>query len=261
MDAANKANMDIFMPIFIFSVLSAENFSLNAYGYLASGAALVVLGSGILLWPVCRWLKLSPQIFLPPMMYNNSGNLGLPLALLTFGEEALAAAVVLFLVENTLHFTVGMYSLNRSSNPFNILRMPIVFVTIIGLAWSSFDWPVYPALRTAFDMLGQIAIPLMLFSLGIRMAGVTLTHWRISLLGAVLCPLSGLIMALIAITILPISETQQTYLLLFSVLPPAVLNFLVAERYNQQPEQVAAIVLVGNISSLVIIPLTLWFIL
>jgi len=136
------------------------------------------LGSGLLFWPLCRWLKLEPKTFLPPMMYNNCGNLGLPLALLAFGEAALPAAVVLFLVSNTLHFTVGIYSLNQSSNPLNILKMPIVLVTILGLLWSYMSWPVYPAIDTAIDMLGQIAIPLMLFTLGIRMTEVSFTHWR-----------------------------------------------------------------------------------
>jgi hypothetical protein len=37
------------------------------------------------------------------------------------------------------------------------------------------------------------------------------------------------------------------------------MNFLVAERYGQEPEKVAAIVLVGNLGSLVAVPATLYF--
>jgi len=40
-----------------------------------------------------------------------------------------------------------------------------------------------------------------------------------------------------------------------------VLNYLVAERYNLDPLSVASIVLIGNMASLAIIPLTLIFIL
>ena len=39
-------------------------------------------------------------------------------------------------------------------------------------------------------------------------------------------------------------------LLVFGALPPAVLNFLFAERYNQEPERVASIVLIGNLAAL-----------
>jgi predicted permease len=46
-------------------------------------------------------------------------------------------------------------------------------------------------------------------------------------------------------------------LILFSVLPPAVLNFLVAERYRQEPARVAAIVMIGNLGAVVSVPLAL----
>ena len=48
-----------------------------------------------------------------------------------------------------------------------------------------------------------------------------------------------------------------TALWVTGVLPPAVLNYIVAERYGQEPETVAAIVIWGNLASLAVIPLTL----
>jgi predicted permease len=54
---------------------------------------------------------------------------------------------------------------------------------------------------------------------------------------------------------------QVGQLLLYGALPPAVMNFLVAERYNQEPERVAALVLIGNLGSVVAMPVTLYFIL
>jgi len=54
---------------------------------------------------------------------------------------------------------------------------------------------------------------------------------------------------------------QVPILLLFSALPPAVLNFLVAERFNQEPQKVASIVLIANFASIMVIPVVLWVIL
>ena len=85
---------------------------------------LVVLGSGLLAWPFARLFGFHSKTFLPPMMFNNSGNMGLPLALFAFGEAALPAAMVLFLVENTLHFTVGNAMLTGHVNPLRLLRLP-----------------------------------------------------------------------------------------------------------------------------------------
>lgn len=261
MTIANQVNMDVFTPALIFSVLSAKSFDLPTYEYLAYGALIVVLGSGLVLYPVCKLLGYKVKTFLPPMMFSNSGNLGLPLAVLAFGEQALPAAVVLFLVENLLHFTVGIYLLDHRTNPFNLLKMPMIMATIAGLLWSSMNWTVPQAASTFIDMLGQISIPLMLFALGVRMISVDFSNWRTGLLGAVLCPASGLLLAIGAQQFLQLSETEFHYLLLFGALPPAVLNYMVAERYNQEPQQVASIVLLGNMGSLIFIPLTLAFIL
>lgn len=261
MQAANTANIDIFIPALLFSVLSAESFDFFSYSDLAISAAFIVLGSGIMLWPLCKILNIRSATFLPPMMFNNSGNLGLPLAVLAFGKEALPAAVVLFIVENTLHFSAGIYMLNKKSRIITIIKMPITLATFAGLAWSYFSLPLHPAIRTGVDMLGQISIPLMLFALGVRMNNVTLRHWKTGCLGAILCPASGLCMAIIVLWLFPLSTEQTTYLLLFSVLPPAVLNYILAERYQQEPDQVAAIVLLGNMASFAFIPIALLFIL
>lgn len=261
MSTANKINIDVFTPALIFSVMSSESFDLPNYYTLAVAAAAIVILSGLVLWPVCRILKVEAKTFLPPMMFSNSGNLGIPLIVLAFGEAALPAAVVLFLVENLLHFTLGMYILDPKTRLINLLRMPIILATLAGLLWSYSGWVLPAALRTLMDMLGQVAIPLMLFALGVRMTGIDFTHWKIGAWGALLAPLTGLLIAFPLAALLDLNSEQFAYLLVFAALPPAVLNYMIAERYQQQPHLVASIVLLGNIGSLVIIPLLLFFIL
>lgn len=261
MASANRLNLEIFTPALIFSVLSGEGFELARYAELAVAAALVVLGSGLLAWPIGRLFGFAPRVFLPPMMFNNSGNMGLPLALFAFGEAALPAAMILFLVENTLHFTVGNAMLTGHVNPLKLIRMPMLAATLAGLAVAVFGIPVPGPLHEAIDLLGQIAIPLMLFALGVRMTGVDFADWRIGLVGALVCPASGLIVALAVVAGWPLSDPQSAQLIVFAALPPAVLNFMLAERYGIAPRQVAAVVLLGNLASLAILPAVLYFVL
>ena len=261
MSVANRLNMDLFTPALIFSVMAAESFELGSQLQLALAALLVVLGSGLLVWPLCSCLGVQPKTFVPPMMFSNSGNLGIPLIVLAFGEHALPAAVVLFLVENLLHFTVGILILDRHSHPLALARNPMILATAVGLLWSVLDLPLPTAIATPIDMLGQIAIPLMLFSLGVRMTSIDMRNWRSGLWGALLAPASGLLIAVPLALVLNLSPEQGAYLILFGALPPAVLNYMVSERYNQEPHQVASIVLIANMASLAVIPLTLAFIL
>jgi hypothetical protein len=197
------------------------------------------------------------RTLVPPMMFVNSGNMGLPLALLAFGESMLPAAVVLFLLENLLHFTLGVRMLDRRASLLALLRIPMIQATLAGLAVALLGLRVPGPLAVAVEMLGQVAIPLMLFALGVRLKDANLEHWRIGLLGALLRPLSGLAVALAVLPWLGLTEAQAQLLLLFAVLPPAVLNYMIAERYAQEPALVASIVIWGNLASAGVIPVIL----
>lgn len=261
MVSANQLNIHLFSPALIFHVLSDQGFQLDAYYQLASAAFFVVIFSGLLAWPLARLMGFNVKTFVPPMMFSNSGNIGLPLALFAFGEKALPAAVMLFIVENTLHFSVGMKMMDNKISILNIIKIPMVFAAILGLSFSLTGWQLPQVFETSIEMLGQVAIPLMLFSLGVRLTSIDLQDWRIGVAGAIICPATGVLVVLLISPFLSLSELQYGQLLIFGALPPAVLNFMVAEKYQQQPKQVASIVLLGNLGSLVTIPAVLYFLL
>lgn len=253
----NTLNMELFVPLLVFAVLADRQAPLADYAWLATAAVAVVLGSGLLLWPVAKWLSLDIKVFLPPMMFNNSGNMGVPLLVLAFGPEALPAAVVVFIVEMLLHFSVGLYMLDPHTSLWRLLRMPIVAASIAGLVVNVGGLPLPGWLLEAMHTLGGVCIPLMLFALGVRLLEIDFSDWRTGLLGALLCPLSGIVIALPFMWLLPINPLQTAVLLVFAALPPAVLNYLVAEQYHLEPQKVASLVLIGNLGSLVVMPLTL----
>ncbi|WP_166267011.1 AEC family transporter [Marinobacter caseinilyticus] len=253
----NTLNMELFVPMLVFAVLADRQAPLQDYAELALAGTVIVLGSGLLLWPLARLLKLDLRTFLPPMMFNNSGNMGIPLLVLAFGEEALPAAVVLFVVEMLLHFSVGLKMLNPQTPVWRLLKIPVVIATIAGLSVnvSGLSLPVW--LMEALSMLGDICIPLMLFTLGVRMLDVDFSDWKTGLLGAVACPASGLLLAWPLMYLLDFQGLQLAALWVFAALPPAVLNYMVAEQYQQEPHKVASLVLIGNLGSLVVMPVVL----
>jgi len=257
--AANQLNMTVLLPALLFHVLSGKNFNLAEYGPLAAAAAVVVLGSGLLAWPVARLAGIAPKTFVPPMMFTNAGNMGLPLAVFAFGERALPAAVVLFIVENGLHFTLGTWMMDRRAHWLNVLKQPIVVATLAGIGFSLTGGSVPTPVGAAIELLGQASIPLLLFSLGARLTSVDLRLWRAGALGAVVCPATGVLIALLVRPFLDLTPLQANLLLVFGALPPAVLNYLVAEQYRQEPGKVASIVMLGNLGAFVSIPIALAF--
>jgi predicted permease len=261
MDTANNINMNIFLPALMFSVLSKESFQIQNYQMLALSGVLVVLGSGVIAWIVAKALNINIKTFVPPMMFNNTGNVGLPIAVLAFGEIALGAAVVLFAIEMLLHFTFGAYILSKNTNFISIFKSPILIATLLGLFVNLVDLQFWLPMTQMLDLLGDAAIPLLLFTLGTRLIGINYSDWKLGALGSILCPLSGLIVMLLIIQFVELEHLHYQQLILFAVLPPAVLNHMMAEKYNQQPETVASIVMIGNVGSLIVLPVALYFIL
>lgn len=261
MALTNQINMDIFVPALVFAALTSKAFALERHLPLLLGATAVVLGAGLLSWPVARFMGVAGKTFVPPMMFKNSGNMGLPLAALAFGEEALPAAVVMFLVENFLHYSLGTWLLDHRARLASLWRVPVIFATLLGLAASLLHVTLWPPLWLAIKMLGDVSIPLLLFSLGVRLTDSRHEDWKVGLMAAVTSPLAGIVVALLANQALGLAGRDAVMLILFGALPPAVLNYIFAERYQQEPERVASIVLIGNLVALVAIPLVLGWVL
>jgi len=261
MDSANIINLNIFLPALMFSVLSRESFQIQNYQLLAFSSVIIILGSGIIAWIIAKVLDINIKTFVPPMMFNNTGNVGLPIAVLAFGEIALGAAVVLFAIEMLLHFTFGAYILSKNSNFLPVFRSPILIATLAGIGINLIDLELWLPATQMIDLLGQAAIPLLLFTLGTRLIVINFNDWKIGILGAILCPISGLLMVLILVQFFDFETLHYQQIILFSVLPPAVLNHVMAEKYQQQPETVASIVMIGNIGSLFVLPIALYYVL
>lgn len=259
MRVVNRLNLDVFGPFLVLANLSDKGVDLLSLWPLVVASVVIVLGSGLIAWPFAKISQQNPRTFVPPMMFNNCGNMGLPLALFAFGPTGVAGMVALFTTSNLLHFTVGAFIVHKHAELKLLARSPMVWATAIGAALGLTGTHLPDSVHAPMKMIGDCTIPVMLLSLGVRMLDVKREDFSRSLLGAAVCPLTGLLMAGIAVQYLPMTKTQIGLVYLFGALPPAVLNFLVADYYKQEPEKVASIVLVGNIASIVFVPLGLLF--
>lgn len=254
---ANKLNMDVFVPALIFGALANKSFQIMEYLPLLGATAVAVFGSGLLGWGVARALGVAPRTFVPPMMFNNCGNLGLPLAVLAFGDAALAPAVVMFMVSNLAHFTFGAWLLDHNIKLSGVWRIPTVIATLGGLAVSLAGVELWQPAMLAIKMLGDISIPLMLFALGVRISESRIGAIRLGVIGAVARPAIGLALSFVLVWLIPLPERERALLIVFGALPPAVLNYMFAERYSQEPEKVASMVLLGNVAAVLFLPVAL----
>jgi hypothetical protein len=257
MGMVNRISMNVLAPALIFSALSSKSFDVFGDAPLILGSIGIVLGSGLLAWPFAKLLHQDPRTFVPPMMFNNCGNMGLPLAVLAFGEPGFGPMVALFVVSNLLHFTLGAWIIDHHARFGRLMKNPMVWSTIAGFLFAVLRPPLPDWMAVTFKMVGDGLIPMMLLSLGVRLTAIDWRDARLGVIGGLVCPLTGLAMAGLLAPFLGLSPTQTGLLFLFAALPPAVLNFMVAEQYRQEPGKVASIVLVGNVMSVIFVPIGL----
>lgn len=257
MAAANRLNMEVFLPALILSALAGKSFDLADHLHAAIGAVVIVIGSGLLAWPLARIAGCDPKTLVPPAMFSNVGNMGLPLMLFTFGEQALGAAVVLMLVLTLLQFLITPWICEGRLSMGRLWREPFVVAAALGTGISLGGITVWPPLMAACRILGDISLGLMIFSLGVRLASAHLRTWRIGLLGAIVTPATGMVVAWSLGTLMEMDRRNQDILFIFGALPPAVSTFIFAEQYRQEPDKVASIVMIGNAAALFFVPFAL----
>ncbi len=259
MTVFNRIALDVFSPVLTYAALATRSFHLEEHTGLLIGGGLLILGSGLLAWPLALATRHSPRTLVPVVMFNNSGNMGLPLALLAFGASNMGAAVALFAISGLLHFSLGARITSRDARTRDLLVSPLMLATLLGF------FSAYTGLRppevviSSMRLFGDAALPMMLFTLGTQLTALNRASIATGLLGALARPLLSLLIAVPLVHVLELEGAARGQLLLFAALPPAVLQFILAERYRQEPTKVAAMVLLGNALALVVVPITLSF--
>ncbi|AMG29273.1 AEC family transporter [Grimontia hollisae] len=260
----NRINIDLMVPCLVFTSLSVMPMG-SKQTSLFIAALIAVLLPGMLMMGIGKTLSLPFKTWGPPQMFRNSGNLAIPLFGYAFGQSAEAPAILLFVVSMMLHVTVGLALLSNSEYRFNnVLRMPLLWASMLALVFNFNGWTVWDPLNEAMTLIGNAAVPVMLISLGVQLTAIQWSGLRVGLLSTILSLLTGAISFAVIYFFVPLPSEHLRMMLLFAMLPPAVLNFLFAERFKVGADKVASMVLFGNFLTLVTLPLLLmaafaWF--
>ncbi|WP_297654325.1 AEC family transporter [Hydrogenophaga sp.] len=257
MTVFNRIALDVLAPLLVYSALASKDFVITEHLTLLVGGAVLILGTGLLAWPLARAFGAQPRTLVPVVMFNNCGNMGLPLALLAFGPAHFGAAVALFSVSNLLHFSLGARITSRLARTRDLLTSPLMIGTALGFMSALSDLRPPEVLLSGMKLLGDALLPMMLFALGVRLTALTRSGLALGMLGALARPLMGLAIGIPLAWALGLEGAARGQLLLFAALPPAVMQFMLAERYRQEPDKVGAMIMLGNALAVVFVPLAL----
>ena len=221
-----------------------------AYGAVTLVAAAIVWGMG-----------LNRRTYLAPLIFGNTGNLGLPLALFAFGDAGLSYAVVVFAVMAIWSFTFGIWLVAGAGSFGKVMREPLVWGTLLGALFLMQGWQTPTFLTNTLSLLGQMAIPMMLITLGVAVARLTPGGvGRAMLLSAIKLVICVAI-AWAAGLYFELDRIALGVLVLQVATPVAVTSYLLAEKYGADAQSVAGLVVVSTLMSVAALPVLLAFLL
>lgn len=257
MSHVNRLVADVFVPALVFGAMASHDFHIAVYRGIALAMLLVVIACGLFGALLCRIYRLDYRTLIPPMMFSNSVNLGVPVAVLAFGDRALQPAIVLFLVSSLVQYSFGLWLLDHKARLVTMWQQPSLLAMILGTGVSLGGLRIWDPAVTAVRMLGDISIPLMLFALGVRLTDISFREWHLGLVTGLVRPAFGMLVSFGVAELLGIHGFAESLLVIYGALPPAVINYIFAERYDAEPERVASIVLLGNLLSVAVLPVAL----
>lgn len=220
------------------------------------GATVVwLLLMALLTWAVLKCLKLPVRQYLSAVVNPNTGNMGVPVCFALFGPAALGPAMIISSIIQVSHFTLGVGCLSGRLSARDLIRNGPVVALLVGVVLVVFEVSPPAPVRSTLEQLGAITIPIMLMQLGSSLARLTLAD-----LGSVLKPLflsvyrpvAGAVIALVLVWFWPLSELEGQVLVVQSAMSVAVLSYVLAVRYDGPSQDIALMIPLSLVVSLVV---------
>jgi len=248
-------------PCLIFVSLVTSDLDADALGTMGLTAILSVAVFAAISLAIFKLANIERRVFLPAMMFANTGNMGLPLCLFAFGEPGLALGIAYFTVNGIIGFALIPAIASGNLNPKGVLKIPLIWASVAALTVKFGGVPIPEWTMKTLTLIGGFPIPLMLITLGVSLTQLQASGLGRAFLLSVLRLVMGFAVGWGIGEVMGLDPIAKGVLIIECAMPVAVFNFLFAQVYNTRPGEVAGTVLISTLLSFATLPLLMWFVL
>ena len=253
-----KLVLNIGTPALILAALGSAEIDARSFGQTMLGTLIVLAIMAAASVVVAKLLRKDWKVIVSPMMYPNTGNMGLPVSLYAFGNAGFAYAITVMVAVSLIQFTFGAMLASRSGRPLRtLLRSPTVYAILIASGMLLTDTTLPRWLANTVDLISGFSVPLMLITLGASLASIQVRSLKSSLEFSLLRIPAAALIAFGVAQWLGLPPLAQSVLVLQMSMPVAVYNYLFAQRAQREPEYVAGLVFCSTLLSFVYLPVLL----
>ncbi|MFK8080182.1 MAG: AEC family transporter [Granulosicoccus sp.] len=252
--------LNIGLPALLFHTLANSKVPIHSLGNMAVATLLVHIVFGSV---VVGLLKLAQKDWRMCVAHvvGNTGNLGLPVCFLAFGEEGLAYAMTFFAIQCLLLFSVGESVMAKSADLGRIVRSPILHAVWLGVVVRFLEIGMPQIADQTLQLLGQIVIPVMLITLGVSLAGMRASQLPSTIVWSGVRTLVAISIAIGIAELLGLTGVARGVLIIETVVPVAVFNYLLAVKYGRDSSEVSGMIVVTHVAAIFYLPVVLAFVL
>ena len=249
--------MTLSVPALIFVALMKANISADTLSNLFLSSLIAYLFLALLFWITGKIFKLNMATYWAPLIFGNTGNLGLPLAMFAFGEVGLGYAVVVFAVMAIGSFSIGVWMVSGGGSINKVFKEPMVWATLLGALFLIQGWQTPKWATNTLELLGQMAIPLMLITLGVALARLKINLISRAIILSILKLCVSVGVAWIIGIYFELNDIAFAVLVMQIATPVAVTSYLLAQKYGADANEVAGLVIASTALSVFALPVLL----
>lgn len=254
-----KVASDFFLPALIFISLTESNLTGQAIADMAKASALVCV---LLFGAAILWAKLAKEDIrstVPPLVFMNSGFLGIPLMKLWGGMEAMNLILIYDQVQGIFMFTLGILVITggfSKKSIFSMLHSPVLWSVVLGFLFRLTPLSMPQSLVESFTFAGEAASPLAAFALGVSIRSIKFTFsWNL-ITALIMRFAGGYLIGYLAVMAFGLTGLARTVVLVSTALPSAMFTSILPLRYGLPNQFASTMVLTSTLLGILTIPLS-----
>ncbi|MBU2513519.1 AEC family transporter [bacterium] len=249
---------DFFMPLLVLHSFCTTKIPLDHIYRLFGVVSLLIALIFAIGWLYCRSFKLDIKAVMPPLLFMNSGFLGIPLMKLWGGLTAMNLIIIYDQIQTFYIFTLGIIIVTgsyRLTGIIEMIRSPLIWAIVVGFGINLAQIEVHPTLLNALKIGGEAAPPLAIFTIGMVLNRYKIRIDRHVLLGVTIRIGFGFLFGLALALLFGFSGMAATVVVIASALPSAVFSVVLPIRYGVNGQYAGSVLIVSTVLSLLTLPL------
>jgi len=275
LDALGAFSFRFALPALVFRMIAGQPLdrSFNALffgGYLASGALIFAIVFVVSCLFAGQGIAVAGA-YATTTTVSNLGFLGPPLALAFFGERSagplamaiLAEVMVLLTLGGIIMGSTGGSGTGAATRSLRTALNPVVVAIVFGAITAAAAIPIPAPLDRFLGFLGSAAGPTALFAVGGALAIQRIDRKAAAVAAGIsagkLVAYPLLVWCVLALVLRLESFWVQVAILLAS-LPSAGSNYVLAQRYAAEEDEVSAAIVLSTLVSVATVPMAAWLV-